>query len=137
MAIQSPTILIIDDEPAIINLFKRFGLKYFTEATFVGVQSPGEAIEYLNATQPATPNMVLLDIDFNGVPAGFDLLPIIAGRVRQHAPIIMLTNSNRLPDISRAFSLGATAFTEKPDVLPDWKKYIETIRSYWLNQPLT
>lgn len=128
---SSILILVVDDEPPVIDLLQRLGQDLFPQAHFVSTDSPQQTLDYLDDTDKQQPQLVLLDIDLHQSLNGIELLPQIRTRLQQQAPIIMFTVSESQPDIEQAYAAGAIAYTKKPEDLEGWKHYINVLKSYW------
>lgn len=124
-------ILVVDDDPAVIDLFKRLSKHTFSEATFTWTKSHQETISYLSRPASTLPRLVLLDIDFQIGTDGLSTLPELISRFSGQLPVIMLTNSSEPDKIQRAYTHGAVAYTHKPQALQEWKDYIRILRRHW------
>lgn len=125
-------ILLVDDEPPVIDMIQRIGRQHFSEATFISANSAEETIRYLDNSSLPRPQLILMDIDLHAPINGFALLAQI--QKHQYAlgiPVIMFTVSASEPDIIRAYENGAVAYTRKPDSLSDWVHYVQMLRDYW------
>lgn len=98
--------LIIDDQEAVLNLFKRYLSQ--TNLLPVGVGDPSQALNLARHLQPA---LITLDVMMPQMD-GWELLQLLKldEQVR-HIPIIVCSAWDD-PDLSR--SLGAVAFLKKP-----------------------
>jgi two-component system response regulator MprA len=103
---EAPTVLIVDDEPGIVD-FVQLGLGHegFT------VLTAGDAATGLEVIRQGRPDLVILDV---GLPDGdgFDLLRRI--RSESDVPVIMLTARGELDDRVRGLELGADDYIAKP-----------------------
>ena len=103
---EAPTVLIVDDEPGIVD-FVQLGLGHegFT------VLTAGDAATGLEGIRQGRPDLVILDV---GLPDGdgFDLLRRI--RAESDVPVIMLTARGELDDRVRGLELGADDYIAKP-----------------------
>ena len=103
------------------------------------VSSGEEALSYLkgvgqysNRDEHPLPDLILLDLKLNGMD-GFEVLQWIRNQpgIRGIA-VVVLTSSHHIPDVNRAYALGANSFLVKPT---DFENYLELgrlIRDYWL-----
>ncbi len=102
----SRTIVVIDDEPGIID-FVQLGLRHegFT------VASAGDAAGGHLLVRRIRPDLVILDV---GLPDGdgFDLLSQV--RAESSVPVIMLTARGDVDDRVRGLELGADDYVAKP-----------------------
>jgi two-component system KDP operon response regulator KdpE len=102
-----PKILIVDDEPRVVNLVREVLLA--TGFDVVAACSGENAIELAALEQP---DLILLDIILPGALDGFQ----VAKRVREFSniPIIMLTAKVREVDMLHGFEMGADDYITKP-----------------------
>jgi two-component system phosphate regulon response regulator PhoB len=109
MTADKPTILIVEDEPSIVELVT-FTLKEAGWNCFAA-QSAGEAWEYI---QRRTPQMVLLDWMLPD-QSGLRLLSKIrADRQLHELPVIMLTAKSMEEDKVAGLDAGADDYITKP-----------------------
>ena len=102
-------VLIVDDSEDI-----RLALRMILEDADYEVKELSDGTEVLNALKTDPPVLVLLDV---AMPArnGFDTLKeIIAEKQTRDIPVIMVTAKGRAEDLSRARSLGARDYINKP-----------------------
>lgn len=130
-------ILLVDDEPPIIDMLQRVGHQHFPQATFISCNTPQETLDYIDDSANPRPQLILLDIDLHAPINGFDLLT----QIQQHPhakgiPVVMFTVSAAEPDISRAYEVGAVAYTQKPDSLTSWVNYVQLLRDYWFSMAI-
>ncbi len=100
------TILVIDDEPNMLQLLERI----LTSEGF-SVKLATDGVYGLSLLREENPDLVLLDIMMPG-PDGF----LVIDRIREesNAPIIMLTAKRDTESIKKAIELGADDFVKKP-----------------------
>jgi len=106
MATEHPTILVIDDDPALRKLLQRdLEMEGYRVMTARNGEMGLEMIRSLG------PELVLLDIMMPGMD-GFE----VCERARQftNVPIIMLTVKGQPDDMVRGMSIGATEYVTKP-----------------------
>ena len=103
------------------------------------VSDGGEAMAYLKGegkysdrTKFPIPGVVLADLKMPRVN-GFELLDWIRRQSPfPHLPVIVLTLSEELKDVKRAYSLGANSFLIKPPNVEDLKDLLKMLDGYWL-----
>lgn len=105
--IMFPTILIVDDEPSIVQSLS--GL--LTDEGFE-VTSAGNGYEALQQIESNTPDLVLLDIWMPGID-GLETLQEIK-KNHPHTHVIMITGHGTIETAVQATKLGAFDFIEKP-----------------------
>ncbi|GHO86150.1 response regulator transcription factor [Dictyobacter formicarum] len=103
---KQPTILIVDDEPQIVD-FLQIGFTYEGYNVVIATSGP-EAIE---ATKTHLPDLVILDI----MLPGFDGLEVTRQLRKAHdVAIIMLTARESLNDLVAGLEIGADDYMTKP-----------------------
>ncbi len=99
-------ILVIDDQQAVVNLFKRYLSK--TNLLLVGVEDPKQALSLARRLQPS---LITLDVMMPQMD-GWELLQLLKlDEQIRNIPIIVCSAWDD-PDLSR--TLGAAAFLKKP-----------------------
>jgi len=102
-----PTILIVDDEPSIVQSLS--GL--LTDEDFE-VTTAGNGYEALQQIETNAPDLVLLDIWMPGID-GLETLQEIK-KTHPHTHVIMITGHGTIETAVQATKLGAFDFIEKP-----------------------
>ncbi|WP_234735512.1 response regulator [Tellurirhabdus bombi] len=128
---ESFEILIVDDEPSLLDLLSRVSKKVFSEANITGCMSPQAALDHLSNGKKNLPNLILLDIDLKQSVNGLMLIPVLLEQLQRKVPIVILSSSNANQDIEQAYRSGAAAYTRKPDSLQEWKSYVDMLKRYW------
>jgi two-component system KDP operon response regulator KdpE len=100
-------ILIVDDEPRVINLVREILL-----ATGFGVSAACSGESAIELAALEQPDLILLDIILPGALDGYE----VAKRLREfsNVPIIMLTAKVREIDMLHGFEVGADDYITKP-----------------------
>lgn len=115
--------------------FKQAGL---VNPLFV-VQNGEEAIAYLkgegkfsNRSEYPLPTLLLLDLKMPG-KNGFDVLEWLRREPELSAlRVVVLTTSDHIHDVNRAYQLGANSFLTKPVDFRDFVQLSSAIKGYWL-----
>ena len=105
----------------------------------VVAQTGEEAISYLEGkgkysrrTEFPLPRLILLDLKMPGMD-GFDVLKWIRSREELAGiAVIVLTSSDSLRDIQRAYRLGANSFIVKEIEFTDVVAMSRMLKDYWL-----
>ncbi len=136
---MSDTILLIEDSPDDVfflkNAFKEAGLH---NPLYVA-KDGNEAKEYLGGKdafadreQFPLPLLTFLDLKLPRV-MGLDVLKWIRGQPELRSLIvIILTSSQQVSDIERAYELGANAYLVKPSSPADLREIAIGIKKFWL-----
>jgi two-component system response regulator len=104
----------------------------------VVVRDGAEAVDWIFASQPATPDLVLLDLKLPKM-SGFDVLERIRSDTRTRGlPVVILTSSSELQDIQRSYAIGANSYVRKPVNFAEFVRAVQALGVYWLtvNEPL-
>lgn len=131
------TILLVDDAPNDVDLLLRTFQQLGVQNAIDVCNGGREAMDYLSncSTKPA---LILLDLKMPGTD-GFAVLNWIKTHPQlRELIVIVLTTSDDIHDIRRAYMMGANSFLSKPVNLDDFKNMISAFHQYWIvsNQPL-
>lgn len=113
-----PPILIIDDDPDDLFIFRRLLAKGGIQNKIVAFEDPRAALEYLeleskNPDGTFAPCAVMTDLNMPEL-SGFDVTEWIrAHRTWSGLPVIIVSSSESPHDEARAKELGATRFVRK------------------------
>ncbi|MBD2703892.1 response regulator [Spirosoma sp. BT702] len=124
-------ILLVDDEPPVIDILSRVGQQLFPEAQFVSVESPQETLELLADESRQQPQLILLDIDLHQSVDGIELIPKISSITKKHVPIVMFSSSVSDSNVQRSYKAGAVAYTQKPEDMEGWRNYVAILKRFW------
>jgi CheY-like chemotaxis protein len=105
----------------------------------VVVRDGEEAIAYLtgegkfaNRFEYPLPTLLLLDLKMPR-KNGFEVLEWLRGKTELSAlRVVVLTTSDRIQDVNRAYQLGANSFLTKPVDFRDFVQLSAAIKGYWL-----
>lgn len=88
--------------------------------------------KYADRTQFPFPSVVLADLKMPCV-SGFDLLHWIRREsTSPHLPVVVLTNSDEMKDVRRAYEMGANSFLLKPINVEDLRETLTALDHFWL-----
>jgi len=137
---SSTVILLAEDDPNDVFLFRRAVQKAGLGSKIVDVRDGREAVQYLSGEPPYAnralfpiPNLLLLDLKMP-LMDGFDVLgwmrtrPDLAG-----LPAVVLSSSTIESDMKKARSLGARDYLIKPSDSSDLVKIVEELHRKWLD----
>jgi CheY-like chemotaxis protein len=133
------TILLIEDDPNDIALFKR-ALRKLNLATPLRVIEDGDAAirwfqKNLDSPEenPDWPWIVLLDIKMPRMN-GLEVLEWLRREDRlTRLPVIAFTSSRETADIAQAYRLGVNSYLVKPLSFDQLKEMIRILHQYWMN----
>lgn len=101
------SILIVDDEPEIINILADIFAKYFPI-----IHTAGNGKAAMDIILKDDPDIVLTDINMPGT-SGMDLV-IKMRSEGKNTPVVMISSSRERDDLLKAMKLGVHEFIEKP-----------------------
>src|SRR6184192_4082342 len=131
--------MLVEDREDDILLIQRAFAKGGINNPRMIVRGGQEAMSYLagegkysNRAEYPLPDLILLDLKMPGVD-GFDVLRW----VRQQEGfasirIVVLTSSDAIPDVNRAYALGANSFMVKPLDFQNVVEMSRILKTYWL-----
>ncbi len=139
MKTEHHTILQVDDDPNDVLLMQRAFLKANLNHSRHVARDGQEAIEYLthqgkfkDASRYPLPTLILLDLKMPR-KNGFETLEWLRQQpVLKRIVTIVLTSSNELADINRAYDLGANSYLVKPGDFRLLVDLVNALASYWL-----
>jgi CheY-like chemotaxis protein len=126
-------ILLVEDNAHDAELTLR-ALKQRNLANRVHVCRDGaEAMDFFaDASEGATPKVVLLDLKLPKVD-GLEVLQQLKSNARTKAiPVVVLTSSREEPDIEKAYALGANSYIVKPVDFDAFARAVSDVGLYWL-----
>lgn len=137
-------ILLVEDNPADVELTLRALTKHNLANKVLVVGDGAEALDYLFATGSyagrATnqrPRVIFLDLKLPKV-SGLDVLRRIKSDERtKRIPVVILTSSNEERDVVMSYGLGGNSYVVKPVDFERFSQAIQELGLYWLvvNRP--
>ena len=133
------TMLVVDDDPndlfLIESAFRTIGVKDAVHT----VSGGQDAIDYMMGTgkysdrsQFAYPTFITIDLKMPGVD-GFSVLEHLKKNPEWAIiPTVVLSASNDLDDIKKAYMLGASSYHVKPGALDDLRQLLKVLHDYWM-----
>ena len=137
--LRDSTILLVEDNEEDILLLKR-AFRNARVANPLNVVKDGEeAIKYLSGAGTHAdrdghpiPFLILLDLRLPKL-SGFEVLEWIRDRPHfAELTVVVLTNSDHVPDVTRAHPMGANSYLVKPGTFEELVEMVKRIRGSWL-----
>ncbi len=134
-----PVILLVEDRFDDIVLARRaFEKAGITEPVFA-LRDGDEAIDYLSGrgqfedrNKYPVPGLILLDLNLPKVD-GFEVLQWVRNHPETRGvAVVVLTSSEEIADVNRAYALGANSFLVKPAYFENLVSLGRLIRAYWM-----
>jgi len=126
------TILLIEDNGIDCKAVERALRECYSSAQ-LDIRTDGTAAMELLEESSYHPDLILLDIKLPKIN-GHDILRWLrAGTKTKKVPVVMLTSSDEVSDITASYDLGANSFVRKPDNFEVFAKRICDVAKYWLD----
>lgn len=137
---SAATVLLVEDNEDDILLITRAARKAAMAYPLQTVRDGDAAVaylagtgEYANRAAHPLPRLVLLDLKLPR-RSGFEVLQWLRAQPGlKRIPVIVLTSSGQLQDVTRAYDLGANSYLIKPVMLTDLHALMHTVDRYWFN----
>jgi CheY-like chemotaxis protein len=134
-----PVILLADDSDDYVAIFRRAFRRAGFQNPIQVVGNGEEAIAYLkgegkfsNRAEYPLPALLLLDLKMPR-KNGFDVLAWLRQEVSLRSlVVVVLTTSDAVQDINRAYTLGANSFLTKPLGTAEFDQMLNAMHKYWM-----
>ena len=135
---DQPIVLIAEDNENDILMLQRAFRQASITAPIQYVSNGEQAIAYLKGEgrfsrrdEFPLPDLLLLDLKMPR-KSGFDVLEWLRTQPSlSHLRVVVLTTSEELRDVNRAYALGAASFLTKPVDFVEFKDTIQAMYNYW------
>ena len=136
---QSVILLAEDREDDILLIKKAFEQADINNPVQI-VRDGEEALHYLagegrysNRAEFPLPALILVDLKMPKVD-GFEVVRWIRCQLGfSNLPVVVLTSSDAIRDVNRAYELGANSFLVKPSDFDNFLETAKILKKYWLN----
>jgi len=137
--IERADILLVEDNPADIELARHAFVRCRAACHFEVVQDGEEALDFLfcrgayaKRAGVEPPRCVLLDLKLPKID-GLEVLRQIKGApLLRRVPVIVLSSSSQASDIARCYDLGANSYLVKPLEFGEFTQLASDVSRYWL-----
>jgi CheY-like chemotaxis protein len=138
---ENAVILIAEDRADDVMLIRRAFSAAKVNNPVMVVRDGEEAMAYLEGFEKYAdrqtfplPDLMLLDLKMPKMD-GFDVLRAIRSRPQlRHLRVIVLTSSEDLADVNKAYELGASSFLVKPLEFDNFADLMRTLNYFWLKR---
>ena len=134
MVIELPQILLVEDDPADVEL-TQYTLKKSKILVNLHVADDGvEALAFLRKEgkfgNAPRPDLILLDLNMPGMDGRTFLAEMRAEDNFRAIPVVILTTSQAEEDVVKSYHLGANCYITKPVGLDEFSKVISAIQDF-------
>jgi len=137
---EQAVILLVEDRDDDVYLVRRALSQAGVRNPFFVVPNGEEALAYIdglgkysNRDEFPLPDIMLLDLKMPRMD-GYEVLRVVRSRAEFKAlRIIVLTSSEDLQDVNKAYELGANSFLVKPLEFENYAAMMRTLCSFWLH----
>ena len=127
---KSLNILLIEDDLIEIMKFNRIVKKLNFGHKINEVNNGEEAIDFLKIATKI-PDIIILDLNMPKM-SGLEFLEILKNNpLLKHIPLIVLTTSNNINDVTESYRLGIAGYFIKPLKYEDSVESIIILLDYW------
>lgn len=113
MALQLPSIMMVDDTPMFRNMFGQY-IQTSTIADRVTLHTAESGFEAITRLEKAKPDLIFLDVQMPGMD-GYQVCKLIKSNPKwQDVKIVFLTSAESLTDQMRGQHAGAEYYMQKP-----------------------
>jgi CheY-like chemotaxis protein len=136
---DQPVVLIAEDSDNDIAMLRRAFRQASVTAPIQYVSDGEQAIAYLHGDgkfarrdEFPLPDLLLMDLKMPR-KNGFDVLEWLRDQPSlRHLRVVVLTTSDELRDVNRAYALGAASFLTKPVNFVEFRDTIQAMYNYWV-----
>ena len=123
------TVLVIDDNPTIVELIK-YAINLHGAYRVVVAYDGEQGLERVYADKP---DCVVIDVKMPRMD-GFEVLRWVRLQPGfSSLLVVVLTSSEEIRDVNKAYQLGANSFLVKPHDFQQFTQTCHVLKEYWLN----
>ena len=139
MNVTPVEILLVEDNPADVELTLRALREHLLANQIPVVKDGAEALDFLFATgsytdqqQEISPKLILLDLKLPKVDGLEVLRRIKAHKRTKTIPVVVLTSSQEQRDLVSSYELGVNSYIVKPVEFEKFEQSVKELGLYWL-----
>lgn len=118
MADLTPPILVVDDDPFIVDVVARF-----LKSKGFRVTSTTDPEKAVTLAEAEIPQLIISDLAMPGMDGITLVQDFKANPKTENIPLVLLTGSDKIDDIEKGFAAGAALYLLKPiDWVTAWPK---------------
>ena len=129
---QLGRIVLIEDNPDHGELMKRALGRCETSSEVISLVDGQQALDYFFGSELIKfPDLILLDLKLPKID-GWQVLQQLKSSAYASVPVIILSSSSDIVDVTRAAQLHANSYVSKPLKLQDYFSLARDLVAYWL-----
>jgi CheY-like chemotaxis protein len=139
MGMEEKSILLVEDNPADVELTKRALKKANIYNELIVAEDGAEALDYLfrqgkyaNLASRELPVVVLLDLKLPKIDGHEVLKQIRANYSTKLLPVVILTSSKEDADLRTSYESGCNSYIRKPVDFNQFAEAVKQLGLYWL-----
>lgn len=132
-------ILLVEDDPGDAELTIRALKKHGLANNLVHLEDGQAALDFIFSNDPAVVHenlelkVIVLDLKLPRISGAEVLRKIKADPVKRMIPVVIMSSSQEITDISRCYGLGANSYIVKPLELDAFVKVVGELGNYWVH----
>lgn len=134
---RRPVVLMMEDNPADVELTREALSENRTPVTLFDVPDGVEALDYLHRrgrhANAVRPDLIVLDLNVPRIDGKRVIGELKQTPLLKRIPIVVLTSSAAEADIVASYNLGANCYLSKPLDLDAFQHVVRTLESFWLD----
>jgi CheY-like chemotaxis protein len=135
MAANARHVLLVDDNPADLDLTSEALSRSRFATTVRSVPDGMEAMAYLQRSGPYletdAPDLVILDLNLPKKDGRSVLSDLKSHPTLKNIPVVIFSTSRSQQDIRAVYALGANSYVTKPGNLNEYVSTIASLGEYW------
>ncbi len=133
------SILLVDDDMKDVELILEAFSEIDLDKKVITVRDGEEALDYIfergkyKGRTNGTPRLIIIDLKMPKV-SGLEVLSAIkSDKKTKKIPVVILTSSKEVRDISESYQLGANAYVVKPLEFAQFFETVKQIGRFWVH----
>lgn len=131
------SVLLVEDNPGDVRLFKEALVEHGAELTLNVVDNGEDALRYVRRESPHSdsvrPDLIILDLNLPKKDGREVLAELKRDEDLRRIPVIVLTTSDAEADVLKAYDLHANCYVRKPVDLDQFMDAVQACENFWLS----